>query len=423
MNASIITIGDEILIGQIVDTNAAFISQQLNAAGIVVAERLSVGDDARKIASSIERAMEMCDIVITTGGLGPTKDDITKSVLAGMFGCGMVNIPQVEEHVRTLLARRNIAFNELNRSQAMVPECCTVLFNAHGTAPGMWFERNGRVLVNLPGVPFEMRHLMEEEVLPRLKRRFDLKSIVHRTMITSGIAESMLAERIAGWESALPPYLKLAYLPAPNIVRLRLSAYEVEGESTAAEIEEQFKKLYPIIPDHIVGYETATMQQSVHRLLTERGQTMAVAESCTGGRIASAFTAMPGASAYFLLGAVTYSNESKIKVLGVSPETLAHHGAVSGQTAREMAEGIRRLTGADYGVATTGIAGPSGGTDEKPVGTVWFAVASADGTTVAMRNSGTDRGQIIERASAYAIEMLRDKIAGRNMQQSIDICK
>ena len=322
MKAEIITIGDEILIGQIVDTNAVFISKCLNDAGIVVSGRTSVGDDAVRIAETVERAMERCEVVITTGGLGPTKDDITKTTLAQMFGSRLVNDPKVAEYVRELLERRGIAFNELNRSQALVPECCTVLFNAHGTAPGMWFERGGRVLVSLPGVPFEMRHLMEDEVLPRLKERFALRSIVHRTLITGGIAESMLAERIAAWENALPPYMKLAYLPAPNIVRLRLSAYEVDGESVAVEIERRFDELQKIIPDNIIGFENATLQEHIHRLLTERGGTMAVAESCTGGKIASLFTAMAGASAYFLLGAVTYSNEALMPTVRFSDSAM-----------------------------------------------------------------------------------------------------
>ena len=413
MKAEIITIGDEILIGQIVDTNAAYIARRLNDSGIAVSERISVGDNATQISETIDRALNRCEVVITTGGLGPTKDDITKTTLAAMFGSRLVNDPAVEAHVREMLGRRNIAFNELNRSQALVPECCTVLFNAHGTAPGMWFERDGHVLINLPGVPFEMKHLMEDEVLPRLKKQFAMQSIVHRTLITEGIAESILAERIAAWEDALPDYLKLAYLPAPNIVRLRLSAYEVEGESVAAEIERRFNMLKEIIPYNIVGYENATLQESVHNLLIERKETLAVAESCTGGKIASLFTAMAGASAYFLSGVTSYSNESKINILGVSPETIERFGAVSEQTAREMAEGVRRITGADYGVATTGIAGPSGGSAEKPVGTVWFAVSSADGTYAVMKNSGTDRGQIIDRASAFAIQLLRDKIIGR----------
>lgn len=414
MRAEIITIGDEILIGQIVDTNAAYIAQRLNAVGFVVSERSSVGDRAEQIVRSVEESIERSDVVITTGGLGPTKDDITKTTLAKMFGGGMRIDKRVEEHVREMLAARNIAFNELNRSQAMVPESCKVLFNAHGTAPGMWFEREGKVVISLPGVPFEMRHLMEDEVLPRLKERFDLRQIVHRTLITSGLAESMLAERIAEWEEALPEYLRLAYLPSPNIVRLRLSAYEVDGATVEQEIEQQFKKLEALIPTHIVGYEGATVQEMVHNMLIENGKTLAVAESCTGGSISSKFTAMAGASAYFLCGVTAYANEAKRDLLGVDASLLEKYGAVSEQVARAMAEGVRRISGADYAVATTGIAGPTGGSPEKPVGTVWFAVASERGTEAMMRNSGTDRGQIIDRATAYAIELLRDHIKGRN---------
>jgi nicotinamide-nucleotide amidase len=288
----------------------------------------------------------------------------------------------------------------------MVPESCKVLFNAHGTAPGMWFEREGKVVISLPGVPFEMRHLMEDEVLPRLKERFSLRQIVHRTLITSGLAESMLAERIAEWEEALPEYLRLAYLPSPNIVRLRLSAYEVDGATVEQEIEQQFKKLEALIPAHIVGYEGATVQEMVHNMLIENGKTLAVAESCTGGSISSKFTAMAGASAYFLCGVTAYANEAKRDLLGVDASLLEKYGAVSEQVARAMAEGVRRISGADYAVATTGIAGPTGGSPEKPVGTVWFAVASERGTEAMMRISGTDRGQIIDRATAYAIEML-----------------
>ena len=410
MRASIITIGDEILIGQIVDTNAAFISRRLNDAGITVGERVSVGDDRGQIVRTLEREMAGSEIVILTGGLGPTKDDITKTTLAEFFGSGMVRDRRVADHVRTMLTSRGIDYNELNQSQSMVPECCTVLFNRHGTAPGMWFERDGHVAVSLPGVPYEMEHLMDEEVMPRLKERFALRQIVHRTMITSGLPESMLAERIAAWEDALPEYLHLAYLPSPSIVRLRLSAYEVDGESVAHEIEERFAALRGLIPEYVLGFESATLQAAVHELLTVRGETLAVAESCTGGSIAARFTAMAGASAYFLLGAVTYSNESKTNVLGVPAELIERHGAVSEEVARAMAEGVRRIAGADYGVATTGIAGPTGGTAEKPVGTVWIAVASAAGTTAVMKASGSDRGQIIERASAAAVTLLRNEI-------------
>lgn len=411
MNASIITIGDEILIGQIVDTNSVSIARHLNDAGIVVREKVSIGDDRSAIVETLRRSLAASQVVILTGGLGPTKDDITKKTLAEMFGSRLVNDPVVAAHVERMLTERGIAFNELNRSQALVPACCTVLFNAHGTAPGMWFEDEGRVVVSLPGVPFEMEHLMQDEVMPRLKARFALKQIVHRTLITSGLAESMLAERIETWETALPPYLKLAYLPNPGAVRLRLSAYEVEGESVSQEIERQFAALRTLIPEHIVGFETATLQELVHNLLTERGQTLATAESCTGGTIAARFTAMPGASAYFRCGVVSYSNEAKIGLLGVDPATLERFGAVSEQVARQMAEGARRAAGSDYAVATTGIAGPAGGSAGKPVGTVWIAVAGPRGTVAVLKQCGTDRGQIIDRASSQAIALLREQLS------------
>ena len=390
MKATILTIGDEILIGQIVDTNSVSIAKHLNTAGIVVREKISIGDDRTQILDTVSRALRDSEVTVITGGLGPTKDDITKKTLAELFNSDMHYDEAVAAHVERMLTARGIDFNELNRSQALVPDACTVLFNAHGTAPGMWFERDGHVVVSLPGVPYEMEHLMQDEVMPRLKARFSLRQIVHRTMITAGLPESMLAKRIETWENALPPYLKLAYLPNPGAVRLRLSAYEVEGESVAREIERQFEALRRIIPHNVLGYETATMQELVHRILTERRQTLATAESCTGGVIASRFTAMPGASAYFLCGVVSYSNEAKIRVLGVDADTIARYGAVSEQVARQMAEGARRVAGADYAIATTGIAGPTGGSAEKPVGTVWIAVATPAGTVAQCRQCGTD---------------------------------
>ncbi|MDE5691405.1 MAG: competence/damage-inducible protein A [Alistipes sp.] len=411
MNASVITIGDEILIGQIVDTNSVSIARHLNSAGIVVREKVSIGDDREQIVATLARSLAASQVVILTGGLGPTKDDITKKTLAEMFGSELVCDPVVSAHVERMLAARGIEFNSLNRSQAFVPAGCTVLFNAHGTAPGMWFEHEGRIVVSLPGVPFEMEHLMHDEVMPRLKARFALKSIVHRTLITSGLAESMLAARIEPWENALPPYLKLAYLPNPGAVRLRLSAYEVEGESVACEIERQFETLRAMIPEYVVGYETASVQELIHHALTAAGRTLAVAESCTGGTIAARFTAMPGASAYFRCGVVSYSNEAKTDLLGVDPDAIRRFGAVSEQVARQMAEGVRRVAGADFAVATTGIAGPAGGTDEKPVGTVWMAVASPRGTVAVCRQCGTDRGQIIDRAASFAIALLREELS------------
>ena len=408
IKATIITIGDEILIGQIVDTNSASISKHLNGAGITVEEKTSIGDEAEQIESTLNRALQSSQVVIITGGLGPTKDDITKHTLARIFNSPMHEDERVCEHVRTMLERRGITFNDLNRGQAMVPDACTVLFNAYGTAPGMWFEtENGSVVISLPGVPFEMEHLMEDEVMPRLKARFALRANIHRTMITAGLPESMLAERIAKWEDSLPEWVKLAYLPSPNIVRLRLSAYNQEdGEATRVAIDELFDKLYEIIPQHIVGFEEATMQALVHDIMCKRGLTLATAESCTGGTIASRFTAMAGASAYFLGGVVAYANEAKRDILGVNYDDIMEHGAVSESVARQMAEGVRRITGADYAIATTGIAGPTGGSEAKPVGTVWMAVATPHHTVAMMRASGSDRGQIINRASAYAIEML-----------------
>ncbi len=410
MKATIITIGDEILIGQILDTNSRYISRALNAHGIVVAERTSIGDRGDQIAATLDRALSESEIVIITGGLGPTKDDITKHTLCDYFGSVLRYDEREAEHIRTLLTARNIAFNELNRGQAMVPECCTLLHNAHGTAPGMWFEREGRVVVSLPGVPFEMQHLIDEEVIPRLKARFELREIVHRTMITFGIAESILAERIAQWEEALPEYIHLAYLPAPNVVRLRLSAYEVEGKEVRREIDTLFEKVRTIIPDNIAGFEEASVEELVHNILIDRGETLAVAESCTGGAIASKFTAQAGASAYFICGVVSYSNESKSNVLGVQMSDILQYGAVSEQVAKAMAQGARVISGANFAVSTTGIAGPTGGSKEKPVGTVWIGIATPEKCFAVLKNCGTDRSQIISRATAYAVAMLYEEL-------------
>ena len=410
MKATIITIGDEILIGQILDTNSRYISRALNAHGIVVAERTSIGDNRTQIVETLDRALAQSEVVIITGGLGPTKDDITKHTLCDYFG-STLRYDEVEaNHIRTLLERRNIAFNELNRGQAMVPECCTVLHNAHGTAPGMWFEQNDRVVISLPGVPFEMQHLIDDEVMPRLKARFELREIVHRTMITFGIAESILAERIAKWEDALPDHIHLAYLPAPNVVRLRLSAYEVEGKQVRHEIDTLFEELRTIIPDNIAGFEEASVEELAHNILINKDLTLATAESCTGGTIASKFTAQAGASAYFLCGVVSYSNESKNKVLGVQMSDITQFGAVSEQVAIAMAKGAKVISGADFAISTTGIAGPTGGSKEKPVGTVWIGIATPERCYAVLKNCGTDRSQIISRAAAYAIAILYEEL-------------
>lgn len=412
MQAEIITIGDELLIGQVVDTNSAWLGSTLGDDGIKVIQITSVQDHAAQIVQAVNDALSRADIVLMTGGLGPTKDDITKKTLAEMFGMKLVRNEQVYEMVGKQLALRGIAFTELNQGQALVPDGCTVLPNRNGTAPGMWFERDGKVLISMPGVPFEMKALVKDEVLPRLRKHFALDANVHRTIITFGLAESILADTIASWEEALPPYLHLAYLPSALCIRLRLSAYEIDRQKAEQEIESQIGKLSKVIPHYIIGSEDDSLESVTGALLKTRGETLATAESCTGGNIAHRFTAMPGASEYFKGGVVAYSNEVKMALLGVDPESLNRYGAVSQNVAEQMAEGVRRATGATYGISTTGIAGPTGGTPEKPVGTVWMAVATPNGVFSRRMVFGSVRSQNIERASSNCINLLRLQLLG-----------
>lgn len=412
MQAEIITIGDELLIGQVVDTNSAWLGSTLGDDGIKVIQITSVQDNAAQIVQAVNDALSRADIVLMTGGLGPTKDDITKKTLAEMFGMKLVRNEQVYEMVGKQLALRGIAFTELNQGQALVPDGCTVLPNRNGTAPGMWFERDGKVLISMPGVPFEMKALVKDEVLPRLRKHFALDANVHRTIITFGLAESILADTIASWEEALPPYLHLAYLPSALCIRLRLSAYEIDRQKAEQEIESQIEKLSKVIPHYIIGSEDDSLESVTGTLLKTRGETLATAESCTGGNIAHRFTAMPGASEYFKGGVVAYSNEVKMALLGVDPESLNHYGAVSQSVAEQMAEGVRRATGATYSISTTGIAGPTGGTPEKPVGTVWMAVATPNGVFSRRMVFGSVRSQNIERASSNCINLLRLQLLG-----------
>lgn len=412
MQAEIITIGDELLIGQVVDTNSAWLGSTLGNDGIKVIQITSVQDNAAQIVQAVNDALSRADIVLMTGGLGPTKDDITKKTLAEMFGMKLVRNEQVYEMVGKQLALRGIAFTELNQGQALVPDGCTVLPNRNGTAPGMWFERDGKVLISMPGVPFEMKALVKDEVLPRLRKHFALDANVHRTIITFGLAESILADTIASWEEALPPYLHLAYLPSALCIRLRLSAYEIDRQKAEQEIENQIEKLSKVIPHYIIGSEDDSLESVTGTLLKTRGETLATAESCTGGNIAHRFTAMPGASEYFKGGVVAYSNEVKMALLGVDPESLNRYGAVSQSVAEQMAEGVRRATGATYGISTTGIAGPTGGTPEKPVGTVWMAVATPNGVFSRRMVFGSVRSQNIERASSNCINLLRLQLLG-----------
>lgn len=412
MLAEIITIGDEILIGQIVDTNSAWIGEKLNAVGIKIHQITSISDRADHIEEAVTTALSRVDLVICTGGLGPTKDDITKHTLARLFDMKLVRNDSVFEQVRAMTAQRHIEFNLLNQQQALVPEGCTVLMNRCGTAPGMWFDRKGKVLVSLPGVPFEMKALIDEQVLPLLFNHFHCTAIVHKTAITFGLAESILAATIADWESSLPSFLHLAYLPSAMNIRLRLSAYEVNKDEALGEIERQFALLNEVIPYRIVGYGHATLEGVVGDLLRKQGATVATAESCTGGNIAHRFTVQAGASDYFRGGVIAYANEVKMTLLSVSAEDLARDGAVSQSVAEQMATGVCRATGATYGIATTGIAGPTGGTQEKPVGTVWMAIATPHGVFSRKMNFGSLRDQNIERASSHAINLLRLHLCG-----------
>jgi nicotinamide-nucleotide amidase len=410
MKAEIITIGDEILIGQIVDTNSAWIAEQFNLNGIEIYQITSVHDNHQHILEAMKKAEEKVDLVVLTGGLGPTKDDITKNTLCEYFNTKLVHHEATFQHIREIFSRRNFDFNKLNRDQALVPESCTVLFNKTGTAPGMWFEKNNTIFVSVPGVPFEMKYLVEFEILPRIVKQGRTKAIFHKTVLTQGIPESMLALQIESWEDALPEHIKLAYLPNPMSVRLRLSATGTDKTVLKHEVEEQIKQLQQIIPDHIFGYDNETMAEVVGRLLKMRGKTLAVAESCTGGYISHLLTSVPGSSEYYKGGVTAYSNEVKKQLLGVNETSLAEYGAVSEQVAKEMALGVKQALQTDFAVSTTGIAGPDGGTDEKPVGTVWIAVSGENKVFATQYGFGSNRERNIIRSGQTALQLLRQII-------------
>lgn len=432
MKAEIITIGDELLIGQVVDTNSAWMAQRLNEQGIVLHQITSVHDDRQHILKALDEAFSRADIVLTTGGLGPTKDDITKHVMCEYFGTTLVEDPCVREHIHTLYKDRPDVLNRLTATQWLVPESATILPNRVGSAPIMVFEKeakgerlevkgegqnskfliqNSKFLIALPGVPHEMKIAMTEQVLPYLRlkakgERLEAKGeIIHRTLMVYGIPESKLAILIEEWENALPNSMHLAYLPKDGIIRLRLSSY---GEATIEEVNQQLDALRPLISDYLIATEDLPVEAILGNLLKQRGQTIATAESCTGGRLAAALNAQSGSSAYYMGSVVAYANEIKEQVLGVKHITLEKYGAVSEQTVREMAEGVRRLMNTDYTVATSGVAGPTGGTADKPVGTVWIAWATPEGTEAECFHFGVarEREQITQRAVTIALVRL-----------------
>jgi nicotinamide-nucleotide amidase len=411
VNAEIITIGDEILIGQIIDTNSAWMARELNLLGINVYQITSISDNNEHIINSLEQAASRADIILVTGGLGPTKDDITKQTIAGYFGATLVQNKEVLQHIYNLLQPRGIKINELNIRQADVPDNCQIIFNSCGTAPGMWFDRNGKVYVFMPGVPFEMTNMMTHEVLPRLKKYFETPAIVHKTLMLYGIAESALAQLIEPWELQLPEYIKLAYLPSMGMLKLRLTAKGENYNFLSSLIEQEVGKLLPVINGWHYGYDDELLEVTIGKLLKNNNKTISTAESCTGGKIASFITSVPGSSSYFKGAIVAYANEIKTSLLNVPSELINEKGAVSQQVVESMAANACQILGSDYSIATSGIAGPDGGTPEKPVGTVWIAVASKH-KVIARKYffSDNNRDRNIQRSSLSAMNELRKLI-------------
>ena len=407
MNVEIIVIGDELLIGQVTDTNSGWIARELNHIGWEVTEITTVRDRSREITDALNSSFGRVDVVLMTGGLGPTKDDITKQTLCDYFGGKLVFDESVFANVEAIFRRRKLTMNDSTRNQAYVPNVCTVIQNPVGTAPVMWFERNGKVLVSMPGVPTEMKTVMKEVVISRLREYFrDHSSILHRTCLVKDFTESRLSETLSDFEAQLPGCIKLAYLPTPGVIRLRLTARGDEESYLQKIIDDEFFKLRTILGSHLFCGSDATLAGALGSILTERGETLATAESCTGGNIAHEITRIVGSSVYFKGSVVAYSNEVKIRVLNVSSETLSGFGAVSRETVLQMVSGVQRLLSSDCAIATSGIAGPGGGSVEKPVGTVWIAVRYGERSEAECFCFEGDREQVIARATQSALLML-----------------
>ncbi len=407
MNAGIITIGDELLIGQVVDTNSAWIATRLNSLGFAVERILSVSDTEQAICESVNEAIDRYDLTIVTGGLGPTSDDVTKESLRRIFGGEMITDAQSLELIEIFCSKRGIAVTETNRKQADVPSSCTVLPNYFGTAPGMLFKKGIHMLVSLPGVPFEMKALFENEVTPLLKQLPVEGVIIHKVIHTFGIAESILSDVLNEFEKSISPSIKLAYLPDPSGIRLRLSAYGNDRKLLSQQVDEAIEKLRATIPQYIFGYGETSLPEVVGKMLLSCNATVSVAESCTGGKISHLIVEIPGASSYFNGGVVAYSNQVKENLLGVKHQTLIKYGAVSREAVEEMAVGSLNLLSTDYSIAVSGIAGPDGGTPDKPAGLVWIAAASVNSLEVEKYIFSNDRSINIQRASYSALNMLR----------------
>lgn len=407
MTAHLLTVGDEILIGQIVDTNSSWMAQQLNLIGASVVKKSSVSDDLEAIQAGIREGFAAADVVLMTGGLGPTKDDVTKKAIADFFGVELKFDQPTYDRIVRIFEQFGRTIKESHRIQCFLPSNATILFNKMGTAPGMWFEHKGKVLVSMPGVPYEMKYLMEYEVIPNLQKRFPGRPVAHRTILTVGVGESDIADRIADFEDSLPPHIKLAYLPNLGQVRVRLSGTAEDLAALNQELDEKAKELSDIIPEIIFGYDTEQLEAVIGQMLRKRGLKLGIAESCTGGYLAHRITSIPGSSDYFMGGLVPYTNDLKMKLLDVKSDTLEQFGAVSEQTVIEMVQGALPLLETDIAIAASGIAGPGGGTEEKPVGLVWIAVGNKEKIVTHKILSGKDRDKNIHFAAIMALNVLR----------------
>ena len=407
----IVTIGDEILIGQIVDTNSAWMARELNKDGFRIHQITTVSDDETHILKAVEGAFSRADIVLMTGGLGPTKDDITKQTLCKYFNTHLIHNQEVVDNIKEVFAHRGNVLNPLTLGQAMVPATATIIQNKRGSAPVTWFDKKGKVLVSMPGVPFEMEWVMSNEVLPRLRSRYNTPTLLHKTVLVVGISESGLAMKLTDWENELHECLKLAYLPSPGIVKLRLSGFLPDRQELENIIEAELVKLRDLLEGAILAEEDIPVEEVIGRMLKDKGLWLATAESCTGGNIAKQITNVSGSSTYFSGAIVAYQNEVKIQELGVSPETLRDFGAVSQETVEEMAEGVRKKLKTDIGVAVSGIAGPTGATEGKPVGTVWICVCTQDKNISRRFQFGQSRKRNVDLATLNAFAMIKELVA------------
>lgn len=407
VKAEIIAIGDELLYGQIVDTNSHWISQELDLMGVKVVRKTTVGDNRTDILAAFAEAEKRADIVLITGGLGPTQDDLTKPILAEYFGCEILEFPVAVEAVTSYFKRRGREMTPLNILQGHLPSCCTYVPNEVGTAPGMWFKQNGTYWMSMPGVPHEMKKLMKDFVLPKLPNLFTLPIIFHKVIKTVGIGESWLADLIKVWENALPEHIRLAYLPSLGHVKLRLTGFGDDKALLETEIDEQIQAILPTIEKYVYGYDEETLETAIGKLLKQNGKNVALAESCSGGYISHLITSIPGSSNYYQGSIVPYHNQFKEKVLGVRSETLRNHGAVSEETVREMAESVRSIFGSDFGLASSGVAGPDGGSEEKPVGTVWISCAGEGFNEAKKLQLTQDRMLNIQLTGVAVLNLLR----------------